>query len=328
MKLRLRDKQHFYDELARLLRSGSPFPRAVELLRPGTRGALGRFLQRLAEAAKAGDSVPDALAKQRPAVGEMELSIIGAAERSGRLDRACAGLATYFGALEQARATVVRRSLYPLAMAHLGIFILAAPKLFLGASAASYLAQTVGVLVAVYVVAALLWWAMRAWLRFAQASVAADRLLRAVPGFGGLRAQFATARFCATLEAQLDAGVNVLESVARAAQASNSAWIFDHVRAAMPALQSGGSLGDALGTAGAFPAELSRALRLAEETGELDVELQRLAQHYEHRALQRVETLSDWLPKIVYGLVVIYLAYQMVTVYAGVIAGYKKVLDF
>ena len=327
MKLPLRDKQVFYDELARLLRSGSPFLRAVELLRADASGKLGRFLDRLAKAAAAGDSVLDALAKQRPAVTEMELSIIGAAERSGRLDRACTGLGTYFRALEQARSTVIRRSLYPLVMAHLGIFILAAPKLFLGASPALYLAQTAGVLVVVYAIVALMAWGIGGMLRFARGNVGADRLLRAIPAFGKLRASFATARFCATLDAQLEAGVNVMESLARAAHASNSAWVIEHVRTAMPTLQTGASLGDALGKTGAFPREMQRSVRLAEQTGELDAELQRLAQHYEHRALQRVEMLSEWLPKIIYGLVVLYLAYQMVTVYSGVLAGYDKILD-
>lgn len=328
MRLTLRDKQLFYDGLARLFRSGSTFPRAAEMLRAGTRGRLGRFLARVAKAAQAGDSVLEALAKQRPAVGEMELGIIGAAERSGRLDRACTGLAGYFGALEKARSLVLQRSLYPLVMAHLGIFITAAPKLFLGAGLGEYLAQTAGVLLLAYLAAAVAFCLLREVLRLGQGSVGVDRALRALPGLGGLRASFATARFCATLDAQLEAGVNVLESLARAAQASSSAWVVSHVKAAIPRLQAGASLGDALAQTGAFPREMQRSVRLAEETGELDMELRRLAEDYEQRALRRVENLSDWLPRLIYGLVVLYLGYQMVSTYSGVLSGYQKALDF
>src|SRR5438067_11012207 len=123
------------------MRSGSAFPSALELLAQDARGGLRRFLRQLREAVLRGDTVPEAFAKLRPAISDMELSIVTACERSGRFDRGCAQLAAYFQALERARAIVWKRSAYPLFLLHFGIFTMALPSLFTGAGAVGYFKQ-------------------------------------------------------------------------------------------------------------------------------------------------------------------------------------------
>src|SRR5207302_2034072 len=201
-------------------------------------GRLRRFLQELQTLATRGDSLADAFAKMRPAITEMELSILSASERSGRLDRGCEQLAAYFGAMEKARAIVLKRSLYPLFLLHFGIFATALPTLFSGGGALDFFKQTAGVLFVIYLVGAAIGFGIFKLLRIGRTSVAVDQFLRAVPVVRKVRVNFAPARFCATLDAQLEAGVNVLDAFGSAAQVSGSARMLQNARDGLPDLRA------------------------------------------------------------------------------------------
>ncbi len=327
MRLSLREKQNFYYELGRLLRSGVSFAKAIETLSHGTRGNLRALMDRLRSAAAQGSTIAAALENQRPAVSDLEVSIISACERSGRIDQGCRQLSDYFGALVKSRAVVLQRLAYPAFILHFGIFILALPKFVIGGSAQSYLEQTVGVLMVLYFGIAAAALMLSQLNRLGCIYTAVDRILRAVPGFGKVRRSFSLARFCATYEAQLDAGVNVMESLTTSGKTSQSALIAGAVRNALPELRGGSQVAPLLAKSGAFPEDMIRALRLGEETGELDQELKRLTGTFENEALRRIETLSEWLPKIIYVLIVLYLAWQILGVYQGILSGYGKMLD-
>ncbi|MEA3189406.1 MAG: type pilus assembly protein PilC [Chthoniobacter sp.] len=327
MKLRLREKRDFYRELERLFRAGRAFPDALEIMQENTRGQLGKFLRGLHGAALRGDTVAEAFARSG-AVSQMEISMLEASERAGRIDHACAQLSSYFGALEQARATVAKRALYPTFLLHFGVFVLAAPKLAMGGSVMEYARQTIGFLLLIYAAVLLAWIIGEKLSRAGETSVAIDSALRAVPLFGKVRRSFALARFCATYDAQLGAGVNVFDVLTSAGQASRSALVMQAVRKALPEVRGGSKVGPLLQNSRAFPAAMARAFRVGEETGELDLELSRLAEEFEREALSRVETLSDWIPKIAYFCVALYIAWQIVSVYSGMAAGYEKALDF
>lgn len=327
MRLRLREKQNFYYELGRLLRSGSSFTKVVETLSHDARGNLRRFMERLREAAGRGDSIAEALEKQRPTVSDLEVSIVSACERSGRIDQGCEQLSEYFGTLARSRAVVLQRLTYPAFILHFGVFILALPKFLIGGSTRDYLKQTVGVLLVLYCAVAIVALVVSQLNRLGRTNPALDRLLRALPGFGKVRRCYSLARFCATYEAHLQAGVNVMESLTTAGKSSQSALIAGAVRKGLPEIRGGSQVAPLLAKSSAFPAQMIRALRLGEETGELDQELKRLTGTFEKEALARVETLSEWLPKIIYLAIMLYIAWQIVGVYQGMLSGYEKVLD-
>ena len=196
-------------------------------------GSARRLVDRLRDAADKGTTVADAFASQVPMISEMEASVMGACERSGRLDESCSYLSDYFSALDQSRRTVIRKSAYPLFMLHIGIFVVALPRLFLE-SGAAYLRNTLGVLLVVYACAGAAWVLGRLLVRAGATRSSIDAMLRALPVAGKIRRVFALARFCATYEIQLHAGVNVLDSLESASHASQSALVNGAVRNALP----------------------------------------------------------------------------------------------
>jgi type II secretory pathway component PulF len=63
-----------------------------------------------------------------------------------------------------------------------------------------------------------------------------------------------------------------------------------------------------------------QSLIVGEETGRLDEELKRMAADLRQEALGTLETLADWLPKLLYVGIVLYLAWKIVGVIQADIA--------
>jgi type II secretory pathway component PulF len=315
-QLTVREKRDFYAGLARLIRSGSPLPSALELLARDTPWGMGEFLRSLNTRIKQGEPLGDALLQQRPKVTELEASIVTAASRGGRLDRGCDQLARYFEALDRARGEMWGGMAYPLVMMHVAIFMLKI-QVLITTGVGPYLRATFSQLAFFYALAAAVWLAWKALTEAARHNVTADKVVRSIPGIGPIREKFALARFFATLDAQLEAQVNIWEAFANAAKTSDSARIITAAREAIPMLQAGERLSEALAVKKVLPEDYIRSFRVAEQTGELDAELTLLAQRSEELAVASLKRWSEWLPRMIYTLVLLYVAWGIVQWYAS-----------
>lgn len=327
MRLSLREKQTLYHELGQFLRSGVGFPQALEAMLAETPGGASRRLfERLRTAVRRGDTVAEAFAHARPAVGEMELAVIEAAGRGGRLEKAFAYLAGYFENLDRVRGELRRGAAWPLVQLHLGVFVPALPALLSG-GVAEYVRQTFGVLAAFYALAGVGLLVGAGWVRAARRVPAAEAALGALPLVGRLRRNLALSRFCAAYEMQLSGGVSVGESLRVAARASRSARLVHTTAAVLPRVRAGEQVGPLLAAAGALPAPLLRAIRLGEETGHLDEELRAWGDRYAQAALENLRALGRWLPKGVYLLVAGFLIYQIFRLFDGYLQNVQRLLD-
>jgi type IV pilus assembly protein PilC len=316
MSLSLREKQRLYHSLAQLIRSGIPFPSAVEKLANTSRGATSHLLRKLRGRVSEGKTVGEAFACEHPAVTVLETAVVTAVERSGRLEHGLQELANYFGGLAQARAVILKRCAYPFFLLHFGVFALAVPTLvFQGIR--PFVMQTFGVLLGFYAVVAVIAFLVPMLGNIAATSVSVDRLLRTVPLIGKIRRSFALSRFCTVYEIQLDAGVNIIDSLLTAGQASRSGLVLSAVDFAVPELRSGAQVGPLLAASGAFPAEVIQSFIVGEETGGLDKELRRLSEELRNEAIGTLETFSEWVPKLIYVGIVLYFAYFIVQFYLG-----------
>ncbi len=321
----LRDKESLHRSLAQMLRSGLTFSAALgSLARTARRGPVRRLIEGLRGAAKEGRTVAESFATQRSAVSELELGTLAAVERTGKLDRGFAHLAQYFGALAQARESMWKKSAYPLFLLHFGILTLALPAALFGGGVAGYLRDTGGLLAMLYAAALAIALLVPLIGNLGASSAAMDALLRTVPLIGKIRRAFSVSRFCATYGMQLDASVNVIDALDAAGRASRSGLIAGAVRRAIPEVRGGLQAGPLLAGSGAFPEEMIRSVCVGEETGALDEELQRLAADYQAEGLVRLDTLADWLPKLIYVAVCIYVGIRIVRFYTGY---FKQVQD-
>jgi type II secretory pathway component PulF len=326
MPLSLREKETFYRSLGQLLRTGSTFPKALDNLSRSMRGAARSFARRLHRNAE-GQSVAETFAGQRSDVSEMELGTLAAVERAGKLEHGCAQLAEHFRSLATAREAMLRKSAYPIFVLHFAILVFALPKALSGGGVDAYVRQTLTAFGCVYGVGICIALALPLLRDLGATSALLDRLLRAVPLFGKVRRAFAVARFCGTYQMQLDAGVNVLDALAAAGRSSRSGMIRSAVRRALPEVRGGGQVGPMLAHSGAFPDDVGQAICNGEETGSLDEELQRLAGEYQQEGLTRLDTVSEWVPRMVMLGIFIYVGYGIVTFYAGYLKQVEQLVD-
>ena len=329
MTLTLRQKQTFYHELEQFLRSGIPLPQAVEALLPETSyGSLRRVLERLLKMFLQGESVPGAFAKLKPTVGDMEVALISASSNTGRLEQSFVYLSNYFGALDAVRSKIVKGLAWPAVQLHIGVFVSNLIPLFIGGlSWNAYLLRCFGTLGLCYLTAAILWFGGSLLVDMGRTSSAVDLLLGRVPLAGKLRRNLALSRFCATYEMQLQGGINIFDSLKAAAAASQSARILASMATVLPKVRAGGSFGSTLTGKGALPSALQRAIRLGEETGNLDENLRRWADYYQKAAIGALDAAGVWIPRLFYLLIAGYLIYCIIVAGKAEAGMYDNILN-
>lgn len=314
VKLSLPDKHFLYHDLGQFLRSGIPLPQAVEALLPDTaQRGVRQVLKQLLKMFLQGESVPGAFARLKPTVGDMEVALIEASSNTGRLDQAFSYLAEYFGALEFLRAKIVRAILWPAIQLHLGVLIPNLVPLFVGgmtdAAWHTYFVRCGTTLAIFYVVGIGLWALADLLISMARSSATVDGILSWIPLVGKLRRNLSLSRFCATYEMQLQGGINVYDSLRAASDASQSGRLQAFIKRVLPQVRGGASFGSTLTGKGALPSALQRAIRVGEDTGNLDENLKRWADYYQKASVGALDMAAVWIPRVFYFLIAGYLVY-------------------
>ena len=314
MSLSLSDRSQLYDQIGKLLVAGFPFLRAVEtMLTSRPRGATRRILEKWQASALRGATIADSFADPTLPFSAMETSLIAACERSGQLQRGCEFLARYYARFAAIRGQIIRKTIYPIFMLHFGIILLAIPKLFQG-KPPSFVAIEIGMqLGSFYVFGLVIYLMARGIMKLAILSPTLDWFLGLFPLLGRLRNSLVLARFCTTYQMQLDAGVNVMDSLDAASKASASARLVQGIRKVLPEIRAGLPVAPELAKLAIFPTEFVRSLVIAEQTGTLDAELLRAAEEAEVKALQSIESFGDWMPKIIYLIIVLFLGWNIIS---------------
>jgi type II secretory pathway component PulF len=148
-------------------------------------------------------------------------------------------------------------------------------------------------------------------------SATIDWFLQRIFFVGKIRRAFSLSRFCATYDMQLEAGVNVIDSLTAAGKASRSGRISRAVDATLPEVRQGEQVGAHLAASGAFPLSFTQTFLVAEETGDLDKALARLSTEYQAEAMTRLNTASVWLPQILYFSLLMYFGWTVIHFYMG-----------
>ncbi|MEP6668991.1 MAG: type II secretion system F family protein [Chthoniobacter sp.] len=323
MSLTLREKQRLYHSLAQLVRPGIPFPSALDKLAPSARGDARRLIEAARKSLHSGHTVGEAFAAQPSIVTPLEIAVISAVEKSGHLERGLSELSEYFGSLHQARVKIRDRCAYPIFLLHFGILVLNVPTMVL--KDAHQYWHDVGTAFFFFYGAILIVALATPLLRDGAEGIAAlDRLLISIPLLGNIRRAFALSRFCTVYGMQLDAGINVIDSVQSAGRSSLSGLVRSAVDSALPRIRAGSQVGPLLAASDAFPTDLTQALIVGEETGSLDDELRRMAREFRDRALSALERFADWLPKVIYVAIVMYLGWKMLGLIQTTIVPYYR----
>jgi type IV pilus assembly protein PilC len=124
-------------------------------------------------------------------------------------------------------------------------------------------------------------------------------VLLKLPGFGDLLTKVAVARFCRTLGTMVSSGVPILDGLDICSRTAGNKVIERAVLKAKEAISEGRNIADPLREAGVFPEMVCQMISVGENTGALDIMLNKIADFYEDEVDQSVENLTSMIEPII-----------------------------
>lgn len=329
--MKLSEKALLYRELAKLVGADFHLDRTLEtLLKLHPSHARRAWLLGMQRGLAEGKGIAESLSTHCGAFsGTLELALVDAGERSGRLADSFSHLARYFEAWDVAVRQAIGAMIYPLVLAHLGIFLPELPGMVTASMEGkdisfSGMLMPLAVLWLVLLSLFLLW----RWLsRLGAESAAVDAWLGRIPLIGSVRRHWALARFSQVFHACLLASMRMTECMLLAGGASHSGLLRRASQDAARRIAAGETIAGAMADVHGFPPLFVHGAATAEEVGELDHEMNRWAAAETIEAREAVQRASTWIPKIAYGIVVLYVAYRIIIMMGGYYGGMLKQLE-
>ena len=332
--------ESFTRELANLLGAGLSLSRALHLLRreasqPGAR----HVWSKIHDDVVGGTSLADAMAKWPKVFSSVYVAMVRAGEQGGFLHVVLQQIADFRTREQDLKGKVKAAKVYPIVLAIFGVLVLAflltffIPKFggifeHFGAQlpwltqmivAASDVAVRYGWIVLLLIVAGA--FAAKRALASESGKRMLDLAMLRAPAIGTVTARFALVRFSRMLGTLIGAGVPMVAALRTAKESLGNQILADAMSHAIEEVQRGTPLSKSLSaTPILFPPSVVEMIAIAEETGRLDKELQRLSFAYEGELDRRLrmlvavaEPLVLFVTAIAIGIVVVAMLLPILT---------------
>lgn len=330
--MKISEKAMLYRELAKLVGADFHLDRSIHLLLGRNPSHARRtWLLGLQRGLAEGKSITEALRTHCEAfTGTLELALIDAGERSGRLNDGLSHLARYFEAWNIAVKQAIGAMIYPLLLAHMGIILPELPRLVTGSlEGGGYGLRGVFLPLAVLWLILLSSFLLWRWLsRLGAESAAVDAWLARLPFVGSVRRHWALARFSQVFHACLLASMRMTECMLLAGAASHSGVLRRAAEGAAQRIAAGETIAGAMADVHGFPLVFVHGTATAEEVGALDREMNRWAAAESIEAADAVQRAALWLPKIAYAVVVLYVVSRIFGMVSGYMGGLQQLESF
>ena len=297
-------------ELGVLISAGLPLDRAIALAlenidHPVVRAEFQRILGEMRE----GGSLSRSMAAQPALFPANARAIVEAGEANGRLGEALSRVERMFNQAEEIRQLVVGAMIYPAALALLAVAVILLMLLYvlpqfesllsttrgtlptssLVLMAASRFLREHGLLLALGVLLAGI--AARQALKQPKTRQAFDRFLLSMPQIGTLIRFLEASRLARTLGGLLEGGVPVPDALAMSSRAISNQVIASAIGGVANEVKEGGAITARIAATGALPRIAIGFFRTGEETSQLGIMLERLADVLERDVKLRIERL-------------------------------------
>lgn len=302
-------RAELYQQLAQLTAAGLGLVAALQQLHnhppaQSYREPLGKLLGELSR----GRTLAEALSSLGSWLPSLDVTLIEAGEKSGRLDQCFRLLSGYYSDRARMAKQVLGDLAYPVFLFHFAVLILAFLQ-FVGSG--HWALVLAGGLLPVYGIAAFMIYAMQsrhgeAWRGRVEA------ILHRVPLLGTARQYLALSRLAAALEALLSAGVTIVEGWELAAAACGSPALRRTVAAWKPLLKAGRTPSEAMQGSSGFPELFSNQYATGEISGTLDETLRRMHAYYREEGSRKLHSVAQWAPRLIYIAVLFFAGYIVV----------------
>jgi type IV pilus assembly protein PilC len=346
-KVKREEIMHFSRQLGAFIKAGLPLVEAVRILgEEASNKVLKQMMEEVEDGLRRGERLSDCLDRHPRIFPEFYRGILRSAELTGQLDDVLGQLAHYLERDLEARRKIKAALVYPAAIAGmslftvvvLAVFVLPRFKVFF-ASLHARLPLATRMLLAITDFFTHWWWAVGIGLvavilvvtlapRTESGRYARDRLMIGLPLIGDAVRFALVERFCRVLSSMAGAGVSLPEALRVATASLRNVVFMKTLDGVGEAMMRGEGLAQPLSASGLFPGTAARMIRVGEETGTLDRQLEVVAGFYESELdykLKKLTSLFEPAVIIVMGLVVGFVAVALISAMYGVFSGMDTV---
>lgn len=298
-KVSRKELMHFSRQLAVFLRAGIPVLDALSIIRQETPKKLfAAVLEDMIESLRAGSTFTATVVAHPEAFPQFYVGVVEAAELSGNLSRALDEVADYIDRDLEARKKVQSALFYPGVVAVMSVATVAIMCTFVLPRFAKFFEELnadlplpTRMLLGISGFFTTFWWALAILLvggvstllfglRTAKGKAIRDRLILRVPVLNDLIKTAIIERFCRTLSSLVRSGVPLPQALAVTADGSNNVVFKEGLDEVREAMIRGEGLAGPISAVDLFPGAARQMIRVGEETGTLDMQLETAAQYY------------------------------------------------
>lgn len=331
---------HLSRQIAAFLRAGLPILDAVHSIgAESDNSSVRRMMHDIEDGLRAGERFSETLDRYPKVFPPFYRGIVRSAELTGELDTVLARLSSYIERDLAARRKIKSAAMYPLVVAGmsvvtvlvLAIYVLPKFRDFF-ASLNATLPLPTRMLMGFTDFLAAWWWAILAVLgilvlayviitRFEAGKYARDAFLLKVPIVGETIQYALVERFCRVLSSMVGAGVNLTESLHVTTEALRNRVFVRRLNGVAEQMLEGQGIANPLARTQLFPGTATSMLRVGEDTGSLDTQLEVTAEYYETELDYKIAKLTSLFEPIVItvmGLIVGFVAVALVSAMYGI----------
>lgn len=313
------DIAFFSRQMATMLNSGVPLVQAVEIIGGGHQNpAMRELLDAIRKDIESGSNFSEALAKHRKYFDDLYVNLVRAGESAGVLDTLLDTIATYKENIESLKGKIKKALFYPASVVVVAIIVTLVLLLYVvptfqemfrgfGADLPGFTLLVIGISESVQAY----WWAyvgipiiavagfIFALKRSRPFARVVDRLSLKIPLIGPVLEESSLARFARTLAITFRAGVPLVEGLETTAGATGNIVFEEAVLRVKEDVAVGYQLKLAMEQTKVFPHMVTQMTGIGEEAGSLDTMLDKVADFYEERVNNTVDSLSSLLEPLI-----------------------------
>lgn len=332
-RVKLKDRNIFFRQLANLIESGMPITRALSTLEAQTENPkMVRIVASLREQVQKGSSFAEALEHHPEIFPPMLTNMIRAGETGGMMEEVMWRIVSFGEQEEELRGKAISAMVYPLFLLIIGsaaIFILVSfvfpkfIKVFEDFNATLPLATRIVMGMCDFM--GTFWWAVLlagagsvaafvSYVRTTAGRRSLDASVLRIPVLRDVIQRYEMAKFARTLGTLLDNGVPVLTSLKVTVDTLSNKLIAEEVQGIYSRVIDGDSISDSLRQTKWFPPMVVNMFAIGEESGRLGAVTRRIADAYDtevDRAVKAMAALFEPILIVIMGIIIGFLVIAM-----------------
>ncbi len=313
-----KELSQFYSSISFMWKCGVPAVNILETMKQGLEGPKFRLLDRIQDILMRGQSLSRAMARFPRVFDDFQVSIIEAAELSGRMDETCKGLAEYYEQRYNEKKRLSGSLVYPVILMHGALLLPPLKYLFLPSLGKSYGTIVLPPLCIAYLLIIL---GIITWKKYyrpgGRLRDKVDSFLLSLPFVGKLLKDFSISRVLRSFAYLLEAGIENVKAARKAAVTAANHEVKRELLGALPILENNGTITGYFTFSGLLDTNQLGVVSAGEISGTLVESLLRMVRIIDRQNSQRFTSAIKTIGYSAYFIATGIVAYIVISFFAG-----------